>query len=47
MYAIRSYYGLRAPLPAVHVTPEAQSATVRSDSLRLGQLLRILLTQQP
>lgn len=38
--------GLRAPLPAVHVSPEAEAAVVRGDSLRLGQLLRILLTQQ-
>ncbi|WP_198032468.1 sensor histidine kinase [Aerolutibacter daejeonensis] len=37
-------FGLRPP-PVVHVTPEAESAVVRSDSLRLGQLLRILLTQ--
>ena len=38
-------FGLRAPLPVVHVSPEAESAVVRGDSLRLGQLLRILLTQ--
>ena len=38
--------GLRAPLPTVLIAPEAESAQVRGDSLRLGQLLRILLTQQ-
>jgi signal transduction histidine kinase len=38
--------GLRAAVPVVHVSPEAEAAVVRGDSLRLGQLLRILLTQQ-
>lgn len=39
-------FGLRPPVPMVHVHPDAESAVVRGDSLRLGQLLRILLTQQ-
>lgn len=38
--------GLRPPMPVLHVTPEAEAAIVRGDSLRLGQLLRIVLTQQ-
>lgn len=39
-------FGLPAPLPSLDVTPEAESAVVVGDSLRLGQLLRILLTHQ-
>lgn len=38
--------GLPAPAPRVHVAPEADAAVVVGDSLRLGQLLRIVLTQQ-
>ncbi|WP_460821144.1 sensor histidine kinase [Lysobacter olei] len=38
--------GLRAPMPTVVVAPEAETARVCGDSLRLAQLFRILLTQQ-
>jgi signal transduction histidine kinase len=37
--------GLAAPKPRLHATPEAEAAVVVGDSLRLGQLLRIVLTQ--
>lgn len=38
--------GLSAPMPRLHTAPEAEAAVVMGDSLRLGQLLRIMLTQQ-